>query len=260
MDAGTGTGKKIAVAGATGRVGRHVVDVLKERGHDVVAMSRSEGVDVVTGKGLVEALAGVEVVIDAASTPSPDQQEATEFFTAAARNLHDAGSKAGVERLVVVSIIGIDGSTSGYNAAKLAHERAALAGPLPARVLRAAQFHEFVEVLMQWGRQGDVVYVPKMRTQLVAARTVAEALADLALAPGADSDGTTFPEVAGPREESLESAARLVAARRGDQVEIVAVSDPANPDRELFENGGLLPGAHARLAGPSFEEWIDVPS
>jgi len=115
---------KIAVAGATGRVGRHVVDVLKAEGHDVVAMSRSSGVDVVTGQGLAEALTGVECIIDAATGPSPDQKAATEFFTAAARNLHQAGERAGVRRMVVVSIIGIDRFTAGYGAAKIAHEKA----------------------------------------------------------------------------------------------------------------------------------------
>src|SRR5437899_9198697 len=108
---------KIAVAGATGRVGRHVDDVLQARGHDVVAMSRSSGVDVVTGDGLAEALAGVECVIDVASGPSPDQEAATAFFTAAARNLHEAGERAGVQRMVVVSIIGCDRFTGGYSAA-----------------------------------------------------------------------------------------------------------------------------------------------
>src|SRR5436190_6962763 len=202
---------KIAVAGATGRVGRHVVDVLEARGLDVVAMSRSSGVDVVTGNGLAEALAGAECVIDVASGPSPDQEAATEFFTAAARNLHEAGERAGVRQIVVVSIIGCDRFTAGYNAAKVAHERAMLSGPIPARVLRAAQFHEFVAQLMEWGTQGEVSYVPKMRTQLVAARTVAEALVDLAT-----DSGSAFSEIAGPREESLVEMARLLAARRGD--------------------------------------------
>src|SRR5918995_752863 len=118
----------IAVAGATGRVGRHVVDVLKAGGHDVVAMPRSSGVDVVTGDGLAEALAGVDCVIDVATGSSPDQQAATEFFTAAARNLHEAGARAGVRRMVVVSIIGIDRFTAGYSAAKVAHEQAMLSG------------------------------------------------------------------------------------------------------------------------------------
>ena len=122
---------------------------------------------------------------------------ATGFFTTATRNMHEAGVKSGVQRLVVVSIIGTDKATGGYGAAKLAHERAALAWPIPARILRAAQFHEFVEVLMGWGRQGDVVYLPKMRTQVVAARTVAEALADLALS--GEPEGERPDEIAGPR-------------------------------------------------------------
>jgi uncharacterized protein YbjT (DUF2867 family) len=141
----------LAVAGATGRVGRHVVDVLEGRGYDVVAMSRSSGVDVVSGDGLADALAGVECVIDTATGVSPEQEAATEFFTAAARNLHTSGGQAGVQRMVVVSIIGCDRFSAGYNAAKFAHERAMLSGPIPVRILRAAQFHELVAQLVEWG-------------------------------------------------------------------------------------------------------------
>ena len=153
--------RRIAVAGATGRVGRHVVDVLAA-GHDVVAMSRSGGVDVITGDGLAAALEGVECVIDTATGPSPEQQAATAFFTAAARNLQQAGQRAGVRRMVVVSIIGCDRFTAGYSAAKAAHERAHLSGPIPVRILRAAQFHEFVAQLVAWGTRGKVSYVPMM--------------------------------------------------------------------------------------------------
>jgi uncharacterized protein YbjT (DUF2867 family) len=256
--------RKIAVAGATGRVGPHVVDVLKAGGHNVVAMSRSSGVDVVTGDGLAEALEGVECVIDAASGPSPDQEAATEFFTAAARNLQEVGERAGVQRMVVVSIIGCDRFTAGYMAAKVAHERAMQPGPIPVRILRAAQFHEFVAQLVEWGRQGEVSYVQKMRTQLVAARTVAQALAGLATgpesAPAPGSSGTSIPEIAGPREENLVDMAKLLVARRGDPVRIEGVSDPADPDRELYETGALLPGPEATLAGPTFEEWLDSTS
>ena len=190
------TRRKIAVAGATGRVGHHIVDVLSSEGHDVVPMARALGVDVITGAGLAEALVGVDAIIDVATGPSPEEDAATEFFTTAARNLQDAGSRAGVERMVVVSIIGIDKLSHGYNVAKLAHEDAAFAGPVPATVLRAAQFHEFVAQLMEWGSQGDVSYVPEMRTQLVAARTVARALADLAVAP--DFEPGSIGEIAGP--------------------------------------------------------------
>jgi uncharacterized protein YbjT (DUF2867 family) len=255
------TGKKIAVAGATGRVGRHVVDVLEAGGHDVVRMSRSTGVDVVTGDGLAEALSGVDAIVDAATSPSPDEQAATEFFTAATRNLQTAGERAGVQRIVVVSIIGTDKFAGGYGAAKAAHERAMLGGPIPATILRAAQFHEFVAQLVDWGRQGDVSYVPRMRTQLVAARTVAEALAELATGSGpASSDGEPFPEIAGPREESLVEVAKLLAERRGDLARIEAVSAPVEWGGDVNESGGLLPGPHATLAGPTFAEWLDSAS
>jgi uncharacterized protein YbjT (DUF2867 family) len=253
---------RIVVAGATGRLGRHVVDALEAGGHDVVPMSRSSGVDVVTGEGLEEALAGVETVVDAATGPSPDQEEATAFFTASARNLQEAGRRAGVRRLVVVSIIGCDrftgGQYGGYYAAKVAHERATLSGPVPAVILRAAQFHEFVPKLLEWGTQGDVAYMPRMRTQLVAARAVAKALADLATGGEPPVADGRIPEIAGPREEQLVEAARLLAARRGDPVGIEAVSDPYDPEQWLFEAGALLPGPDAILTGPTFEEWLDA--
>lgn len=97
----------------------------------------------------------MDCVIDVAAGPSPDQRGATEFFTAAAANLHQAGERAGVKRMVVVSIIGCDRFAGGYAAAKVAHERAMLSGPIPAQVLRAAQFHEFVPRLPVPGRKAS---------------------------------------------------------------------------------------------------------
>jgi uncharacterized protein YbjT (DUF2867 family) len=246
--------KKIAVAGATGRVGHHVVELLEAAGHEVVPISRSNGVDGVTGDGLAEALVGVDSVVDAATGPSPDEDAASAFFTAAAGNLQELGVRAGVRRIVVVSIIGIDRFTGGYQAAKIAHERAHLSGPIPARILRAAQFHEFVSELVDWGRNGEVAYVPRMRTQLVAARTVARALVEIATN---DSELRLIREIAGPREESLVEAARLLVARRGDDLRVETGSNPVDSDSDLYENGALLPGPDATLAGPTFAEWLE---
>jgi uncharacterized protein YbjT (DUF2867 family) len=153
----------------------------------------------------------------------------------------------------VASIIGTDRFTTGYGAAKVAHERAALAGPIPAYIVRASQFHELVGQMIDWGRQGDVSYVPRMRTQLVAARTAAEALVDVALSNG---NAETFSEIAGPREEDLVEAASLLATRRGDPVRIEPVSGPKTPEIELYESGAMLPGPNAVLAGPTFEQWL----
>jgi len=247
---------KIAVAGATGRVGRHVVQLLKKDGHDVVAISRSAGVDVITGKGLGEALAAVKIIVDAASEPSPEQKAATEFFTTATRNLQKAGEKAGVQGIVVVSIIGIDRFTAGYMAAKQAHEKAMRGGPIPARILRAAQFHEFVAQIMEWGKQSEVIYVPKMRTQLVAARSVAETLVELATGPAPGTTAEPILEIAGPRAENLVDMAMLLAAKRGGTVRVEGVSNSDDPDQALYEGGALLPGPKATLAGPTFEEWL----
>jgi nucleoside-diphosphate-sugar epimerase len=249
---------KIAVAGSTGRVGRYIVETLESAGHQVVPMARARGVDIVTGEGLRQALAGVECVIDAASSPSPEQTAATNFFTAAAHNLQRTGALAGVKRMVVVSIIGIDHFTAGYNAAKLAHERAVLSGPIPVSVLRAAQFHEFVAQLVAWGRQDNVSRVPQMPAQLVAARTVAQALASLATAAEfAPATGSTdFPQIAGPRVENMADAAKRLVARDAKPLKIEGVDRTDDPDWELYRSGALLPGPNATLAGPTFDEWL----
>jgi uncharacterized protein YbjT (DUF2867 family) len=243
---------RVAVTGATGRLGRPLVEVLEGQGHEVVPIARSKGVDVITGEGLAEALEGVEAIVDAATSPSPDEQEATSFFTRSARNLREAGAEAGVKRIVLVSIIGIDRFKTGYNAAKLAQEQAALDGSIPTRILRAAQFHEFVEQLLDWGRQGDVAYVAAMQTQVVAARTVAEELAELV----ADSEptGPTL-EIAGPRAERLVDLARLVVAHNGDSLQVVETNE-FFPEGDLYDSGAALPGPDAKLAGPTFEEWL----
>jgi uncharacterized protein YbjT (DUF2867 family) len=251
--------RRIAVTGATGRVGSHVVEILTQRGHDVVPIARSEGVDVITGEGLDAALAGVDTVIDAATGPSPDEEQATAFFTTSARNVQRAGAAAGVRRIVVVSIIGIDKFHGGYNAAKLAHEQTLLEGPLPVRIVRAAQFHEFVGPLLGWTIQDGVAHVPEMRTQLVAARVVAEALADAAEEPEIQNGRIT--EIAGPQPERLADVATALFASRGQSVEIREargglLAQPGDPDATAYAEGAALPNPGATLAGPTFEEWL----
>jgi uncharacterized protein YbjT (DUF2867 family) len=249
--------QRIAVTGATGRVGSHLVEILEQRGHDVVPIARSTGVDVVTGEGLDEALAGAETIIDTATGPSPDQEEATVFFTASARNIQRAGAAAGATRIVVVSIIGIDKFEGGYNAAKVAQEQTLLEGPLPVRIVRAAQYHEFVDPLVGWTIQDGVAYVPEFRTQLVAARVVAETLADAAEEPEIENGRIT--EVAGPQEERLADAARTLFASRGDSFEVRERRQPDDPDAAAYAGGAALPNPGAKLAGPSFEAWLAAP-
>jgi uncharacterized protein YbjT (DUF2867 family) len=246
--------ERVAVVGSTGRLGRHVVASVREAGHEVVGLSRSGGSDVLDLDGLTRDLAGATVVVDAASGRAPDQAAAEAFFTAAATNLQEAARRVGARRVITVSIVGNDRFRLGYNAATYAHERASLAGDVPVRVLRATQFHELVPQLAEWGRVGDVVYVPGMRTQLVAARAAAERLVEVALAPGAELDGAVV-EVGGPREERLADAVRQWLGAGGTGVQVVEVEDPTDPD-QLYESGALLPGPGAALVGPTFGEWL----
>ena len=244
---------KIAVAGSTGRVGRHVVDVLEAQGHDVVRISRSTGVDVITAEGLAEALHGVECIVDAASWPSSEQEPATEFFIRSAANLQAYGERAGVRRIVVVSIIGADRFSAGYIASKIPHEQAHLTGPIPVRVLRAAQFHEFVELLM-------AVEPPGRRDPRAEDADPARGRPHGRLrrspssppTPSRSSPVYDAPiwEIAGPRAEDLVEIARLVAARRGDPVRIEGVSRPRRPGPRpvRVRRSAPGPGRHARGA------------
>jgi uncharacterized protein YbjT (DUF2867 family) len=243
---------KIAVTGATGQLGSQLVDVLEGQGHEVVPIARSKGVDVITGEGLVDALQGVEVVVDLATGPSPNEKEATEFFTTSTHNLQEAGVQAGVKRIVLVSIIGIDRFHTGYNAAKLAQEKAAREGPIPTRIVRAAQFHEFVEQLLEWSRQGDAAYVPAMNTQVVAARALAEVLAELVT--DSEPTGPTI-EVAGPRAERLVDLARMLVAERGEGLEVNETTD-FFPEGDVYDSDAPLPGPDAKLVGPTYEDWV----
>ncbi|MEV0248556.1 NAD(P)H-binding protein [Nocardia sp. NPDC050712] len=244
---------RIAVIGASGRVGREVVEVLREQGHEVVAITRSAGVDVYSGAGLGQALNGVEVVIDAANAATTETDAVRDYFRTIARNVQQEALDAGVRRIVVVSIIGIDAFTAGHYAGKLAQEQAYLEGPVPVRILRAAQFHEFTEMMLDWTTQGDTAHVPATRTQLIAARTVAEQLAALAVAESAPDR----LEIAGPDELNLAAATAKLAARRGTPLQVEEVLDTSDPNHRAQADGALLPGPGTLIAGPSFEEWLD---
>ncbi|WP_345714092.1 SDR family oxidoreductase, partial [Kineococcus glutinatus] len=208
---------RIVVLGGAGVLGRHVVAELAGRGHEAVAVSRATGVDAVTGMGLDAALEGAAAVVDASSTNTTRASAAVGFFTRVTENVLAAGVRAGVGHHVVVSIVGVDRVPLGYYAGKLAQERVALAGPVPASVLRATQFHEFPGQMLERTRLGRLAFVPAGPGQPVAAREVAAALADLA---AGDPVGRA-PDLAGPRPEQLVDLARRVAATRSPRLRVV---------------------------------------
>lgn len=236
---------KIAVAGGSGVVGRYVAESAKAAGHAVVVLARSAGVDTRTGEGLAAALDGVAVIVDATNISSSDEREVADFFVTSTANLQRAGADAGVGHLVVLSIVGIDREPAGYYAAKLAHEDAALSGPVPATILRATQFHEFPARLVSRNRQGATAKLPNLRVQTVAARTVGE----IVLREAQSAPAGRGADVAGPEEADLVVLARKFVERFGLGVEIV----PVEPEQS---RGALLPGEGSLFAGPSFDEWL----
>jgi len=246
---------KIAVAGGTGTVGAPVVDVLRERGHDPVVLTRSTGVDLVTGSGLAGALDGVDVVIDVVSTLTQKAQTAIDFFEATTRNLLSAEAAAGVRHHVLLGIVGSQKSSYGYYLGKMAQERLMRAGEVPWTEVRATQFHEFSRQIYGIARIGPIVLAPNGRVQPIAAREVAERLVELA--EGAPSG--LVAELAGPREESLSHMVRAAARATGKRAPVIGIPAPG-PGGKAMRDGTLLPDPAlrppAQLGTQTFDEWL----
>ena len=242
---------KIAVAGGTGTVGTHVVSVARAQGHEVVVLSRSAGVDLVTGAGLDAALTGVSAVVDVASLQTQSAEASTRFFSAVTTNLLAAEGRAGVSHHVALSIVGIDGSRYGYYQGKLAQERLLRESGAPFTVLRATQFHEFAQQMVAQLSFGPFTAVPSMRTQPVAAREVATRL--VALAAGAPEGRVT--DLAGPREENLARMVRAYLRATGRHGLVMPLRLPGAAFVSM-RDGSLLPGADADLGTQTYDEWV----
>lgn len=242
---------RIAVAGGTGAVGRHVVDVARERGHDVAVLTRSTGVDLVAAHGLTTALAGVDAVIDVASVETVSAKAARDFFGAVTRHLLAAEEAAGVRHHVALSIVGVDDASYGYYAGKLLQEQLVEAGAVPWTLLRATQFHEFASQLHKRMKVGPVVMVPAMRSQPVAAREVGERLVDLA----EHGPAGRVRDLAGPREERMSDLVRRWAKAAGRSGWVVEMPVPGGFGRAM-RDGTLLPRPGADLGRQTFDEWL----
>jgi uncharacterized protein YbjT (DUF2867 family) len=242
---------RIAVAGGTGVVGRHLVTALGAAGHEPVVLARSVGVHLTTGGGLGDALREVEVVVDVSNVTTTRRAVAERFFGAAARHLLDAGARAGVGHHVVLSIVGVDRVDQGYYEGKRLQERLVLDGPVPASVLRATQFHEFAGQLLQRLGRSPVVAVPRMLSQPIAASEVAEALVDLALAEPAGR----VPDLAGPRREEMPDLVRRLLRSRGSRRPVLPLPLPGRVGRGMA-GGGLLPTGDGPRGRVDFDAWL----
>lgn len=242
---------RIAIAGGTGTVGQHVVEAARAAGHQATALSRSTGVDVCSGAGMSTALSDVDVLVDTLNPSSSRRAAAEAFFTTTSRHLQDAARQAGVRHVVVLSILGLDQVPGyGYYQAKLAQERTVAEGSVPATILRAAQFYEFAGQMVRLTRRGALALVPRIRSQPVAARTVAEHLVRLAEAqPGGGQ------ELAGPEVHEIPELARRVVAASGERLHIIGFSMPGRVGKQM-RSDALLAGPGTVIDGPSFATWL----
>lgn len=241
----------IAVAGGTGWIGRHVVEAVRAVGDTPIVLARSTGVDLVTGAGLDQALAGASAVIDVSNVTTTRKRKSVAFFEAATSHLLAAEAKAGVAHHVALSIVGCDRVGLGYYFGKRRQEESALAGPVPATVLRATQFHEFAAQMLDRG--GPFALVPKMLCQPIAAEEVAAALVDFA---GGAPAGLA-PDLAGPQPEEMPDMVRRLVRARGDRRRVLAVGIPGAAGKAVAQ-GGLLPRTDGLRGRQTFAQWLET--
>jgi uncharacterized protein YbjT (DUF2867 family) len=241
---------RIAVAGGTGVVGRYVVQAARAAGHETVVISRSAGVDLVTGTGLADALKGADAVIDVSNTTSLSPSKAVQFFSTVTSHLLAAEASAAVRHHVALSIVGIDRVPTGYYAGKLRQEELIKGGPVPWTVLRATQFHEFPAQLLD-RIKGPVVPVPAGPAATVAAREVAGHLLALATGPALGH----APELAGPEVHGLPALVRQLMPVAGRRGLVVPVRLPGRTG-QLTARGALLPAGPGPRGQQTFAEWL----
>ena len=243
---------RIAVAGASGNIGARIVGFLEADGHEVVPISRSRGIDLLTGAGLEAALAGADAVIDTTSAPPMGVDETRAYFATTTNNLLAAEERAGVGHHVLLSIVGIhdiDGGTAHYEG-KRSQERLAAEGKVPWTIVPATQFHDFAALAASWTEHEGAAVIAPLLVQPIAPDDIARVLAEVAVG----QPQGRYVDVAGPETQDLVDMARRTHAVRGHQVRLIpSWSGPL----DLSMSGNvLLPGDNARLTSTTFDQWL----
>ncbi|MBP0581903.1 SDR family oxidoreductase [Labrys sp. LIt4] len=243
---------KIVIIGGTGLIGTKTVARLRARGHEVIAASPNTGVNTITGEGLAEALAGAQVVIDLANSPSFEDKAVLEFFETSGRNLMAAEKAAGVGHHIALSVVGTERlQEAGYFRGKLAQERLIKAAGIPYTIVHSTQFMEFLAGIAQSGTIEGKVHLSPAFVQPIASDDVADAMADVALA--APVNGTI--EIAGPERSRLSDLVARYLKASGDPREVVA-----DPEARYFgarlQEGSLVSDNNPRLGRIGFEAWF----
>jgi uncharacterized protein YbjT (DUF2867 family) len=242
---------KIVVIGGTGLIGSKTVAILRQGGHEVVAASPNSGVNTITGEGLKEAVAGAQVVVDLANSPSFEDKAVLEFFQTSGRNLLAAEAAAGVRHHVALSIVGTDRSDNGYFRAKVAQEKLIETSGIPYTIIRSTQFLDFLGAIAASSADGNIVRLSPGLFQPIAADDVSAIVADVALA--APRNGIV--EIAGPERAPFNEIIARYLKAVGDPRQVVG-----DPEARYWggrvEERSLVPLGEARLGRIGFDEWL----
>ena len=242
---------KIVVIGGTGLIGSKVVEKLKQKRHEAIAAAPNTGVNTITGEGLKEAIAGAQVVIDLANSPSFEDKAVLEFFETSGRNLLAAEANAGVRHHVALSIVGTDRTDNGYFRAKVAQEKLIKTSGIPYTIIRPTQFLEFLGAIADSSADGDIVRLPPCLFQPIAADDIAPVVVEVALA--APRNGIV--EIAGPERAPFNEIVGRYLKAVGDPREVVR--DPkARYWGGRVEERSLVPLGEARLGRIGLSEWV----
>jgi uncharacterized protein YbjT (DUF2867 family) len=243
---------KIVVIGGTGLIGSKVVALLRQRGQEVLAASPGSGVNTLTGEGLPNALAGAQVVIDLANSPSFEDEAVMKFFQTSGRNLFAAEAAAGgIRHHIALSIVGTDRSDNGYFRAKIAQEKLIESSGIPYTIIRSTQFLEFLGAIAASGADGNRVRIAPGLFQPIAADDVAAIVAGVALVPPRGG----IVEVAGPERAPFNEIVARYLKAVGDPREVVADSNALYFGGRVEEKS-LVPLGEARLGRIGFDEWF----
>ena len=243
---------KIVVIGGTGLIGSKTVAILRQGGHEVVAASPQSGINTITGEGLNEAMAGAQVVIDLANSPSFEDKAVLEFFETSGRNLLAAEAAAGVRHHVALSIVGTDRTPdNGYFRAKVAQEKLIVASAIPYTIIRSTQFLEFLGGIAASSADGNIVRISTGLFQPIAADDVAAFVADVAVAKPANG----IVEIAGPERAPFNEIIARYLKAVGDPREVVGDSE-ARYWGGLVDDRSLVPLGEARLGAMRLDDWV----
>ena len=243
---------KIVVIGGTSLIGSKLVSILRMRGHEAIAASPASGVNTITGDGLAQVLAGTDVVVDVANSPSFEDQAVMEFFQTSGRNLLTAAAVAGVRHHVALSVVGTDRlAESGYFRAKMAQEELIRKSGLPFTIVHATQFFEFLGGIAEAGFDGQAVRLPTALMQPIGSDDVAAAMADFALAGPING----IVEIAGPERGSMSELVQRYLKGIKDVRPIVADLHARYFGAELTVLA-LVPRDQARLGAITLDRWL----